>query len=455
VSSGRITYTVSQLTGLVRAAVSASPALEDVFVEGEVSNLRMPASGHLYFTLKDAAAGLRCVCFRREAQRIPFHPENGMRIVAHGRVDVYDSEGVYQLYVDALEPAGLGALALAVEQLARRLSAEGLFDPARKRPLPVLPRRVAVISSSSGAAVRDACTVIGRRAPGVGVVVVPTIVQGEGAPAAVVLALDRAQRLSGIDVILLVRGGGSFEDLMAFQDEQVARAIRGCAIPVVTGIGHETDTTIADHAADRRAPTPSAAAEMAVPAAIQLRDEVATRAARLRQALRQEVAVKRRRLDAARERMARVSPDRRVPGMRQQLDGRAQQLRAALLRELGAKRRRLDRAAGRLELASPVRRLPAEREGLRRRAQALEAAGRALVRARRAALDGSRGRLEALSPRRTIERGFSVTLDAASGAVVTDPGQVAPGQRLRSLLAGGEVESEVVEGGSGGEASTP
>jgi exodeoxyribonuclease VII large subunit len=437
---------VSELTLLVRGAIAGVPELEDILVEGEVSNLRMPGSGHIYFTLKDKNAGVRCVCFRREAVRIPFHPQNGMVVMAHGRVDVYESDGTYQLYVDRLEPAGVGALALAVQQIAARLRAEGLFEDSRKRALPVLPRRVAVVTSSTGAAVRDVCTVVRRRGRGaVGAVVVPTPVQGEGVGAMLVNALRRAQDLPGVDVVLLVRGGGSLEDLWAFNDEQLARAIRDCRVPVVTGVGHETDTTIADFAADRRAPTPSAAAEMAVPDVGLLRQDVEARAVRLRQALRQEVTLKRRELSASSARLDAASPERRLPQMRQRLDGLSLRLRHAVLQDVALKRRRLEELRSGLARTSPQGRLPAERQALLRRRAALASAARALLAGRRARLGAAQAHLGALSPLRTLERGYSITLDEASGAVVTSASAVAPGTRLRTLLRQGEAVSEVVE----------
>jgi exodeoxyribonuclease VII large subunit len=442
--STRTAWSVSQLTDAVRGALSTAPELEDVLVEGEVSNLSMPFSGHMYFTLKDAAASVRCVVWRSTRERIPFHPENGMTVVAHGRVDVYEKDGLYQLYVDALDPAGLGALALAVEQLARRLSAEGLFDPARKRRLPLLPRRVAVITSTTGAAMRDVLTVLRRRAPQVGVVIVPTAVQGDGAEHALVLALERAQQLRDVDVILLVRGGGSLEDLWSFNGELLARAIRASSIPVVTGVGHETDTTIADHAADRRAPTPSAAAETAVPETATLRDDLAARQLRLRQALRQEIAHKRAGLERELSRLGRASPARRLPELRQRLDGHVIRLRAALLQGVAAQRRRLDRQSSRLLLVSPQRRLPEERAGLTYRLAHLAGAVQALVGSRRAELRTATGRLEALSPRRVIERGYSLTLDDATGAVVASVAGLRRGQVLRTLLADGQARSSVL-----------
>jgi len=452
-SPSRPPLTVSQLTATVRGALSAEPELEDVLVEGEVSNLRTQVSGHLYFTLKDALASIRCVCWRSTKERIPFNPENGMTVVAHGRVDVYETGGVYQLYVDSLDPSGHGALALAVEQLARRLLAEGLFDPAKKRPLPLLPRRVAVVTSASGAALRDVCTMMRRRAPQVGVLVVPTPVQGDGAEGAIIAALKRAQLAPGVDVVLLVRGGGSLEDLWAFQGEALARAIRASHVPVVTGVGHETDTTIADHAADRRAATPSAAAEAVVPDTGALGEELARRAEQLRRALRQEVAVKRRELEQRSGRLERASPLKRLPERRQQLDARVVRLRAALLQGVGVHRRGLDTRRARLRLVSPEQRIPAEREALLRRRNALESAARAHVERRRAALNGAWGRLLALSPRRVMERGYSITLDAESGGVLTSASGLQPGRLLRTLFAEGEARSRVEE--ASGADSTP
>jgi exodeoxyribonuclease VII large subunit len=440
----RVPLTVSQLTGVVRGALAAAPELEDVLVEGELSNLRNPGSGHLYFTLKDATAQLRCVCFRSNAVRIPFHPEGGMTVIARGHVEVYDAEGSYQLYVDTLEPAGIGAIALAVEQRKRRLAAEGVFAAAAKRALPLLPRRIAVVTSSTGAAVRDVVTVARRRARVVGVVVVPTPVQGDGAEASIVRALREAEGLAGVDVILLVRGGGSFEDLVAFQSEEVARAIRRSRRPVVTGIGHETDTTIADLAADRRGATPSNAAEIAVPDLAALREDLLGTHQRLRTGLLAELAAKRRLLAGLDERLAAVSPSRRLPALRQQLDGRVVALRTAVLAEVGQKRRRLDGAAAALRLASPQRRLPQEREALRRRRGALAAATSRVLALRRSRLETAAARLEALSPQRVLERGFSITMGATGGVLrrAVDTGE---GELLTTRLAEGELRSRVVQ----------
>jgi exodeoxyribonuclease VII large subunit len=411
--------TVSDLTAMVRDALAARPELEDLLVEGEVSNLKAHVSGHLYFTLKDSRSSVACVCFRANAMLIPFRPEDGMTVIAHGSVQLYEQQGRYQLYVDRLEPSGVGALALGVEQLKQRLSAEGLFDDRRKRSLPVLPRRVVVVTSRNGAALRDVCTVIARRAPGIGVVLSPATVQGEGAVETLMRALQRADRVRDADVILLVRGGGSLEDLMAFNNEALARAIRATRLPVVTGVGHETDTTVADLAADRRAATPSAAAELVAPSLAVLREDVAAKSARLGFAFSGAIEARRSRV--------------RIASLR---------LRSALMQEASIKRRALDHQASRFAVAHPSRRVEIERMRLSRAAERLHEATVRLAVARRAALTTRSARLATLSPRRTLERGYSITSDR-DGRVVTDAEKAPVGTRLRTVLQHGALESTV------------
>jgi exodeoxyribonuclease VII large subunit len=413
------TFTVSDLTVLIRDTLAARPELEDVLVEGEVSNLKAHVSGHLYFTLKDARASVSSVCFRANALQIPFRPENGMTVVAHGSVQVYEQQGKYQLYVDRLEPSGVGALALGVEQLKQRLSAEGLFDERRKRALPLLPRRVVVVTSRNGAALRDVCTVIARRAPCIGVVLSPATVQGDGAVETLVRALQRADRVRDADVILLVRGGGSLEDLIAFNSEALARAIRATRLPVVTGVGHETDTTVADLAADRRAATPSAAAELVAPNVAMLQEDVAARHARLALAIVGLVKVRRDRI--------------RIASLR---------LRQALMQEASLKRRALDQQTSRFAVAHPSRRVEIERLRLQRSAERLQGAVVRATVARHAALATRSARLAGLSPRRTLERGYSITSDL-DGRVITNAATAPPGTRLRTVLQHGSLESTV------------
>jgi len=258
-------FTVSEVTQRVAHAVARDPVLGDIWVNGEIANFTHHSSGHMYFTLKDDSSRLRAVMFRGNNLGLRFRPAEGMRIYAHGNIGVYERGGEYQLYVDLMEPAGIGALYLAFQQLRAKLQAEGLFDPAAKRPLPKFPRRLGVVTSPTGAAVRDIITVTRRRWPGIDILIIPALVQGPDAPRSIVQAIQLANGVSNIDVLIVGRGGGSAEELWAFNDEDVARAIRGSRVPVVSAVGHETDFTIADFAADMRAPTPSAAAELVVP----------------------------------------------------------------------------------------------------------------------------------------------------------------------------------------------
>jgi exodeoxyribonuclease VII large subunit len=440
-------FTVTELTTLVGNALAARPELEDVLVEGEISNLTKPSSGHIYLTLKDGSSALSCVCFRTNALRIPFAPENGMTVVAHGQVSVYSQQGRYQLIVDRLEPSGVGALALAVEQRKRALSAEGLFDQRHKRALPLLPARVAVVTSRTGAALHDVVTVLARRAPCVDVVFSSATVQGEGASETIVAALRRAARARGVEVVLLVRGGGSLEDLMAFNDEAVARAIRACPVPVVSGVGHETDVTIADLAADHRAATPSAAAETVAPSCGQLRGELDARERRLRESLRREVTHKRERAQRRFSRLDSLSPALRVARMRQDLRARDVRLRGALVTGVSRRQRELERARGALAVHSPLRALPLHRERLAARSARLDGDIRTVLLTGRRHLESVNGRLEALSPLRVIDRGYSITVDASTGRVVTAAVEVRPGSVLRTRLARGSVLSEVLPDG--------
>lgn len=267
-------YTVSQITGYIKKILENDILLRDIYVEAEISNFKAHGSGHLYFTLKDSGAAINSVMFRSNAEKLKFMPESGMKVVARGYVSLYEKTGVYQLYVTGMEPAGIGALYLAYEQLKARLEKAGVFDPKYKKPIPEMPKTVAVITSPTGAAVRDIINVTGRRNPNVEIVIVPVLVQGENAAPDIVRAIESVNRWGKADTIILGRGGGSIEDLWAFNEEIVARAIFDSDIPVISAVGHETDFTIADFIADMRAPTPSAAAEIAVPAGNELNERV-------------------------------------------------------------------------------------------------------------------------------------------------------------------------------------
>jgi exodeoxyribonuclease VII large subunit len=411
---------VSQLTAIVRGALSAAPELEDILVEGEISNLSTPVSGHIYFTLKDATSSVRCVVFRTQAQRIAFRLENGMKVFVHGRVDVYDQQGQYQLYGDNVDPSGVGALAFAIEQTRRRLAAEGMFDEQRKRPLPRFPRRVVVVTSRTGAAWRDVSTVLRRRAPWVEIILSPASVQGGVAVDAVSSALLRAGQVRDADIILLVRGGGAVEDLAAFSDEKVVRAVVNCPVPVIAGVGHDTDICLAEMAADKRAPTPSAAAELAVPAVADVRRAIASRNQSLWHVWRSSHARRREGLVLSRRQLDVVSPQRQLLARREGLGGRLAALR----------------------FLSPMERVKSERPRVVRRLQSLGVALQKGEQAKRRHLETVVKHLDALSPRRVLQRGFSITL-SSDGATVRSSREVASGSVLRTIVASGEIESVV------------
>ncbi len=346
--------TVSELTVRIRDVLELAPELQDVRVQGEISNLARATSGHLYFTLKDAEAAISCVMWRTAADRLDWQPEHGAAALARGHVSVYPPRGSYQLYVDDLQPAGLGDLHARFEELRERLRNEGLFEDERKRPLPTFPSVVGVVTSPQAAALRDVLNVLRRRYPLVRVMLAPTMVQGSQAPPQIVAALRALDARDDVDVILLVRGGGSLEELWAFNDERVARAIAACQHPVVSGVGHETDFTIADFVADLRAPTPSVAAELAVPDRVELQQAIATGKERLTGAIGHRLDQMRQELQGHHRSLQRLSPQARVNTHRQQVDDLAQQASRVLSYGLSLRRAQLAGLEAKLDALSPV-----------------------------------------------------------------------------------------------------
>jgi len=424
-------YTVTEILRAARLTLESRFA--EVRVEGEVSGLKRSGPGHLYFSLKDDEAALDCVLFSREAARLKFTLEEGMAVRCRGRLTLYEARGRFQMSVADIEPTGAGALALAFEQLKARLGAEGLFDPARKRPLPFLPRRLGVVTSPQGAVVRDIIRVAHRRSP-VPILISPAPVQGEGASLAIASALRRLEAVEDVDVIIVARGGGSLEDLWAFNEEPVARAIVGCRVPVISAVGHETDFTIADFAADLRAPTPSAAAELAVPIAEDLRAELALLQRRGGRALAESVRAARHGLERLRGRLG--DPRRLLDERRQRLDESIERGRRVLVRRLGAARADLGACEVRLHRAHPQRRIVEQRAALAAARHRLEGALRPALVTRRHAIEAACGKLEALSPVRVLERGFSLT-QRADGRLVQSASDVAPGERIQVRLRDG------------------
>ena len=346
---------VTALNQYVKGLLDRDRLLSQVLVRSEISNYKVYPSGHHYFSLKDAESSIRCVMFRREAASLRFRPENGMKVVVSGRVSVFPRDGVYQLYCNHMMPDGVGELAFAFERLKERLHREGLFDPARKKPLPAYPHTIAIITSPAGAAVRDMIRILGARWPMAKVLVVPVRVQGEGAAQEIVQALDLVNACRMAEVIITGRGGGSMEDLWAFNEETVARAIARSEIPVISAVGHEPDVTIADFVADLRASTPSNGAERAVPHQGEVRDTLAHWDARLQRAMDQTLQRRREQLDRARSSPFLQSPLRSIQEKRLLLDYQQQRLVHGMERQVQASRERAGRLAAALEALSPLR----------------------------------------------------------------------------------------------------
>jgi exodeoxyribonuclease VII large subunit len=348
-----LAHSITEVTAWIKGLLDGDDRLQNLWLEGEISNWSRSRSGHCYFTIKDAGASIRAVLWRTLADQLSFEPGEGQAILAHGRVSLYEPQGQYQFYVDFMEPRGRGALYAQFEALKAQLAEEGLFAVERKRVPPVFPRRIGIVTSPTGAALRDMLNVLQRRWPLVEVAVAPTLVQGEQAPAQIVAALDRLYSQHDVDVIIVGRGGGSIEDLWAFNDERVARALYRSPVPVIAGVGHETDFTIADFVADVRAPTPSAAAELAVPDQAELRGRVSRHLAALAEAARTRIEAAHRAADHLQQTLARLSPQARVAQYRQRVDALQQQLERTALHRLTLLRERTSGVATRLGNLDP------------------------------------------------------------------------------------------------------
>jgi len=418
---------VSDVTRAVRDAVRGDPRLADVWVEGEVGRVTVSSAGHAYFTLKDARSQLACVWFRDDRLRSSFEVRAGLQVVVHGRIDVFDAQGVYQCYVAAVQPAGLGDLALRFEATKARLAAEGLFEASRKRPLPVRPATVGIVTSLSGAVLQDVRRVLERRWPLARLVVSACRVQGEGSAQTIVAALDRLVRfgtacraegrpLDGPAVVIVARGGGSLEDLWAFNDERVVRAVAAHPVPVVAGIGHETDVTLVDFAADLRAPTPSAAAEMVVPERRQVLAAIRAEGARADAALGAEITELARRVNAERRALEGLRPEARLAAARERAGYLLDRATGAVASRMATGRRGVERTTGRLHPLVGTR-----------------------LAAARAGLEATRGSLAALDPGATLARGYAIVRRAHDGAIVREPGEAPAGTALRLRVARGEI----------------
>jgi exodeoxyribonuclease VII large subunit len=444
VPSRRI-YGVRELVSTVRAHLEKGFA--DVWVEGEISNYRPADSGHLYLTLKDGDSQLRIVMFRTQARLLRFRPQNGMQVIARGRITMFEARGEMQLLAEFMEPMGAGALQVAFEQLKAKLAAEGLFAQECKKPLPVLPRRIGVVTSPRGAVIQDILNVLRRRHQSLGVLIYPAQVQGESAAGEVSSGIhyfneQSSSSATAVDVIIVARGGGSVEDLAAFNSESLARTIFASRIPVISAVGHETDFTICDFVSDLRAPTPSAAAEIVIRSKQELQESVSALSERLRRAARYKVLHARQSLTSLEKNRVFARMEDAIARRQQRIDDLRFRLESLLRARLSDAARRLDLASSRLRQRDLRQQLRMQQHELLSRVQALSTVARQSLMRRRSRLEQAAGKLATLSPLAILERGYSLIFDAR-GALVNDASQLAPGDEIQARLARGDIRARV------------
>lgn len=438
----RRTYTVAELNARIRSLLETE--FDDIWVAGEISGCKIAASGHAYFTLKDHEAQLRCVCFRSSLRYLKFKPQDGVAVLARGHLDLFEARGEYQLLVEALEPQGHGALQFAFEQLKKKLAAEGLFEAARKKPIPRLPQRIGIVSSPSGAVISDMTQILARRFPGLHIRLYPALVQGEGSIEAVCRAIEYFGRSTWADVVIVARGGGSLEDLWTFNEEAVARAIAACSVPVISAIGHETDFTISDFVADLRAPTPSAAAELVICTREQLLEQLGVSEHKLLQSARYKLAMAARRLHQQGVERATAVLHRGVGRKLQRVDELEYRLRDLINRQVAARKNRLEERTTHLRsLDLRLRFANARRK--------LEAAQASLAEFTRLKLTRAEGRLNPLlahltqlSPLKILDRGYAIVTSEAGG-IVKDPAEAPLDSRVQIRLARGQIAAKVIK----------
>ena len=432
-------YTVSELNGAVRAVLDAE--FSGIWVSGEISGAKLAASGHYYFTLKERDAQVRCVAFRSSHRYWKIKPQDGLAVLARGRLDVYEARGEYQLLVEMLEPQGLGALQLAFEQLKKKLAAEGLFDAARKRPLPRFPRRIGIVTSPRGAAIADLVLVLCHRFPGLHVRLFPALVQGEGSVDEVCRGIEYFSRTGWAELLIVGRGGGSLEDLWTFNEEAVARAIAACAVPVVSAVGHETDVTIADFVADLRAPTPSAAAGLVVPSRDDLIERIAGCQTKAAQAVRYRLAMLERKLRQQGVERALGALHRRIGRSLQRVDEQDYRLRESLRAAIGGRERRRRVLETRLRHFDMRPRLAADHRRLERARVAAAECMRAHLTRRHSRWEQLNAKLSALSPLRILERGYAIVSNERG--ILKDAAGAPAGTSVHVRLGHGELDATV------------
>lgn len=436
-------WTIQQLTRYIKLHLESEPRLQDIWVRGEISNFNHHTSGHMYFTLKDENSRVRAVMFASYNRRIAFIPRDGTKVLARGNVSVYERDGQYQFYVTEMQPDGIGSLYLAYEQLKKKLEAEGLFREDRKRSIPAFPETVGVVTSPTGAAVRDIITTLKRRMPSVNVLLCPVTVQGKHAAPSIVNGIERLNERGGIDVIIVGRGGGSIEELWAFNEETVARAIAASQIPIISAVGHETDFTIADFVADLRAATPTAAAELAVPHHVELKQSLLQVQHRLRQALLEKLQRNKERLQTMRRASYFMYPKKHLLESSERLDRLTDRLQYYQKALLAQKKERLTRLERSLYQYDP-------RRELRHAGREIEAKRKQLILSMRRKVDyqwqawqAHLKHLDALSPLKVMQRGYSVVYDEPKKQIVKSIEQVQPGDLVHVMLYDGELHCQV------------
>ena len=436
-----VAISVSQLNRRARSLLEQGIA--KLWVEGEISNIARPASGHVYFSLKDDSAQIRAAFFRQRQRGPTLNLKNGDLVLVFGRVSLYEARGDYQLIVEQIEPAGEGALKREFDRLKKKLAAEGLFDEARKQPLPALPARIGIVTSPSGAAVRDVLTVLKRRFPAVPAIVYPAAVQGEAAPGELIAALERAADRDECDVLIVGRGGGSLEDLWAFNDEGLARAIADCPIPIVSAVGHEVDVTIADFVADLRAPTPTAAAELVVPDSTEWSERLTGLASRLARASQRSLETRGQSLDYLSRRLMTLSPESTLKRQHAALREQTARLITSIRQTIYQRRHDVQTLRNALLAHSPAVRVERSISRLDALLGRMSVAAHGAVGSRRHRLELAMRELHAVSPLATLERGYAIVLDTDSGKALTDANESAVGRKVRAKLLKGSLLATV------------
>ncbi|MGE5702769.1 MAG: exodeoxyribonuclease VII large subunit [Clostridia bacterium] len=439
---GQEVWSVSDVNRYLKQKLERDEQVSDIWIRGEISNFTRHTSGHMYFTLKDGESRIKAVMFQGYNRFLKFVPKDGTKALVRGSISVYERDGTYQLYAREMQPDGLGSLYLAFEQLKEKLAREGLFAPERKRPLPMFPQRVGVVTSPTGAAVRDICITIRRRFPRTHIVVVPALVQGVEAPASIRAAIERLNRQGNIDVMIVGRGGGSIEELWAFNDEAVARAIAASRIPVISAVGHETDVTIADFVADVRAATPTAAAELAVPHHLEWRERVQQLEQRLHRMLRNKLTDHRKRLDQLQNSYALRKPQRRLDDARQRLLDAQVRLSAVAKQQLRQERNRIEHIEQLLRRSPLPQQVNKEKALLQRMNERLHQVISRKVKESRLTWASAVAQLDALSPLKVMQRGFSLLYKDET--LVKSVKQIETGDTLMVRLADGTITAEAV-----------